>query len=69
MDINKAIKLLEELPETTGLNYPDNWDDTADVHVWMAESQEALQLAVQALKEGKVVGTITMNGRTYKVVE
>lgn len=69
MEIKKAIRLLEELSETTGLEDPANWDDTEEIRVWMRESQEAIELAVKALKEGKIVGIITMNGKTYKIVE
>lgn len=69
MDVKKAIKLLKELPETTGLKYPENWDDDPDVHVWIKESQEALRMAVKALSESNIVGTITINGKTYNLVD
>jgi hypothetical protein len=33
MDKKKAIQLLKEHPEATGLKYPENCDDSADVHI------------------------------------
>lgn len=69
MELNKVIKLLEELEEGTGLCEEENWDNTIEVQKWRVESIEAIDTAIKLLKEGSVVGTLVIDGRTYKVTE
>lgn len=69
MELTKVIQLLKDLPEDAGILYEENWENTDTNDTWRADAMEALNVAVQILEEGSVVGTLELNGKTYKITE
>lgn len=69
MDIKKTIELLKSLPEDTGLNYAEHWDDDFETQTWRKDTIAALEFAVKALQESDVVGTLIIDGKEYKVTK
>lgn len=69
MELNKVIKLLEGLEEGTGLFEEENWDDSIETQQWRLASIVAINTAIDILKSGKVVGTLDLNGKKYKITE
>lgn len=69
MELTKVIQLLKDLPEDAGILYEENWENTETNDTWRADAMEALKVAVQILEEGSVVGTLELNGKTYKITE
>ena len=66
MGIEEVIKTLNDLE-----NYIDDEWDKEDPNI-VAEAEKsiiALETAIQALKTGKTVGLVTINNKTYSVVE
>jgi hypothetical protein len=69
MEVKKAIKLPKDLPADTGLDSEENWNDSPETKQWRLDALEAVKVAVQALNQGKVVGTMELNEKTYKITE
>lgn len=68
MELKRVIELLKRLPEDVGLDEEENWDDSPETQIWRKEAIEAINFAVEVLQEGKVVGTLTIDGKEYKII-
>ena len=67
MELEKIIKLLEELPDDAGLDDPCSWDDNVE---WCKDIVIALKEAVKILKsKDEQVGNLSINGKNYRIIE
>ena len=67
MELEKIIKLLEELPDDAGLDDPYSWDDNVE---WCQDIVIALREAVDILKsKDEQVGNLSINGKSYRIIE
>jgi hypothetical protein len=69
MELKKVIQLLKDLPADAGLDSEENWKDSPDTQLWRLDAIKALKYAVNILEEGKVVGTLELEGKTYKITK
>ena len=70
MELKKIIKLLEELPDESGLEDDVCWDEDKETTEWRNDVIIALREAVDILKsKDEQVGNLSINGKSYRIIE
>lgn len=65
MTNDKVVKILEDLIEYID----DNWDiSDAEIEKEAEENIKALEFAINIIKSKKIIGSLSLNDKTYSII-